>query len=391
MFPKPAFFPGCELNFAENLLFPASNPPADSTAIIEASESSRKTLTWAELRKSVRLCAAAMDVHGVKTGDRVAGYLATHADTVIAMLAATSLGAIWTGVSPDTGVQAVLDRLTQIEPVLLFADNAVAYNQKIHETHAKVAQIVSKLPSLKHIVIFNTIPNHPFELDALPSGGDARALSYGDFVSEADVSKPLRFRALPPDHPVYILYSSGTTGTPKGIVHASLGTLLQHKKEHLLHCDILPGERLMYFTTCTWMMWHWLVSGLASGATIVLYDGSPFQPHKEMSMPLLIDELKINHFGTSAKYLSVLEQANLEPAPRSQNQRPFCLSNRFSRLVRRLLQAHFSMYTTSSVPGKTITQASSLDQSRAAPTSSHYLELPTQSCPFTRAKFSVGA
>ena len=313
MFPKPSFFPGCELNFAENLLFPASDPPADSAAIIEASESARKTLTWAELRESVRKCAAAMDACGITTGDRVAGYLANHASTVVAMLAATSLGALWTGVSPDTGVQAVLDRLTQIEPVLLFADNAVGYNMKVHPTHAKTSQVVSQLPSLKHIVIFDTIPNQTFDLKGLNQQKDATVESYADFLSRGDSSRSLTFKALPPDQPVYILYSSGTTGTPKGIVHAALGTLLQHKKEHQLHCDIRPGEIVMYFTTCTWMMWHWLVSCLASGATIVMYDGSPFQPQKEMSMPLLIDELKINHFGTSAKYLSILEQAGTEP------------------------------------------------------------------------------
>lgn len=314
MFPKPSFFPGCALNFAENLLYPASNPTPSSLAIREATESTRADITWEDLRERVRICAAAMDAVGVKVGQRVAGYLANHANTVIAMLAATSLGAIWTGVSPDTGVSAVLDRLKQVEPVLLFADNAVRYNQKTHETHAKLSEVVSELPSLKNIVIFETVPNHPFDLKSLANTASAAVSTYSDFTSQVKSSRELTFLALPPDHPVYILYSSGTTGVPKPIVHASLGTLIQHKKEHALQCDICPGDTLFYFTTCTWMMWHWLVSGLASGATIVLYDGSPFQPHKEMSMPLLVDELRINHFGTSAKYLSVLEQAALTPA-----------------------------------------------------------------------------
>ncbi|KAK5077846.1 hypothetical protein LTR64_003754 [Lithohypha guttulata] len=312
MFPRPAFFAGCELNFAENLLFPASQPDPLSLAIREATETTRRDVTWKDLRERVRICAAGLVAAGVKKDDRVAGYLANHANTVVAMLAATSLGALWTGVSPDTGVHAVLDRLKQVEPVLLFTDNAVKYNQKTHETHAKLSHVASELPSVKTIVVFETIPGHPFDLNAIPT--KALVQTESTFLENADLSRPLTFLPLPPDHPVYILYSSGTTGTPKPIVHSALGTLLQHKKEHAIHCDVHPGDTIFYFTTCTWMMWHWLVSGLASGATIVLYDGSPFQPHKEISMPLLIDELGINHFGTSAKYLSVLEQAALNPA-----------------------------------------------------------------------------
>lgn len=317
MFPKPEFFSGSELNFAENLLYPSVNPEADSIAIREATEIGRQDVTWQELRERVRLCTAAMEAAGVNKGDRIAGYLANHTNTVIAMLAATSLGAIWTGMSPDTGVAAVLDRLKQVEPVILFADNAVKYNQKTHETHTKLAEIVPQLSSLQNLVIFETIPDHPFDLGSIKSSGKVQ--TYDTFTSQADTSRKLAFLPLPPDHPVYILYSSGTTGVPKPIVHGALGTLIQHKKEHALQCDIKPGETLFYFTTCTWMMWHWLVSGLASGATIVLYDGSPFQPHKEMSMPLLIDELGINHFGTSAKYLSVLEQANTVPSEATPN------------------------------------------------------------------------
>ena len=312
MFPKPSFFSGCTLNFAENLLFPASNPSPESIAIREATESIRSDVTWAELRERTRVCAAAMVAVGVQEGERVAGYLGNHADTVVAMLAATSLGAIWTGISPDTGVSAVLDRLKQVEPVLLLADNAVEYNQKKHPTHAKISQVASELTSAKNIVIFETIKGFAFDLDAIKSNGTVQ--TYSTFISKANTSRALTFNYLSPDHPVYILYSSGTTGAPKPIVHSALGMLLQHKKEHAIQADVRPGDVVFYFTTCTWMMWHWLISGLASGATIVLYDGSPFQPHKEMSMPLLIDELSINHFGTSAKYLSVLEQASTVPS-----------------------------------------------------------------------------
>ena len=313
LFPKPTFFAGSELNFAENLLFPTCNPSPDSLAIIGATETTREQITWSELRERVRICAAAMKAHGLQKGQRVAGYLANHANAVIAMLATTSLGALWSGVSPDTGVHAVLDRLKQIEPVLLFADNAVTYNGKIHETHGKISSVVAELSCVKNLAIFESIPGHKFDLSALQTREGTTVERYASFSSKGDSSRPLEFTYLPPDHPVYILYSSGTTGVPKPIVHASLGTLLQHKKEHLIQSDIIPGDRVLYFTTTTWMMWHWLVSSLASGATIVLYDGSPFQPHKEMSMPLLIDELKVNHFGTSAKYLSVLEQADTFP------------------------------------------------------------------------------
>ena len=241
------------------------------------------------------------------------GYLANHVNTVVAMLAATSLGAIWSGVSPDTGVHAVLDRLKQIQPVLLFADNAVTYNGKVHETHSKVSEVIAELPTVKYLVIFDSISSHPFEISSVPVLSSCEVQTYKSFTSNDEIDHPLSFIHLPPEYPVYILYSSGTTGPPKPIVHGSLGTLLQHKKEHSLQCDIRPLDKVYYFTTCTWMMWHWLVSGLASGATIVLYDGSPFKPHAAMSMPLLIEELGINHFGTSAKYLSVLEQANVMP------------------------------------------------------------------------------
>lgn len=319
MFPRPAFFDGSTLNFAENLLYPAAAPDENTTAIIGATEADREYISWKELRESVRKCANALKEAGLQTGDRVAGFVGNHANTVVAMLAASSIGAFWTGVSPDTGVHAVLERLKQIEPKILFADNASLYNGKVHGSHAKVAEIVSSLPNLEHLVLFEP-QSLDFNLDQVrPEHG--KAVTYTDFLSAVrDPAAPLEFASLRPDHPVYILYSSGTTGAPKPIVHGSLGTLLQHKKEHLLHCEIRPGDRLFYFTTTTWMMWHWLVSGLASGATIVLYDGSPFRPFDteggkgEMAMPRLIDELQITHFGTSAKYLSMLEQAALNPS-----------------------------------------------------------------------------
>ncbi|PYH99348.1 acetoacetyl-CoA synthase [Aspergillus ellipticus CBS 707.79] len=319
LFPRPRFFEGSKLNFAENLLCPSTAPDENDVAIIAATEADREFVSWKELRDRVRKCANSLKDAGLQSGDRVAGFLGNHTNTVVAMLATTSIGAFWTGVSPDTGVHAVLERLKQIEPKILFADNASLYNGKVHGADAKLRQLVPGLPDLEHLVVFKTVQSFEVDLQGLkPLQGNVS--SYESFLSTTtNPSAPLEFASLEPEHPVYILYSSGTTGAPKPIVHGALGTLLQHKKEHILHCDIRPGDRLFYFTTTTWMMWHWLVSGLASGATIVLYDGSPFRPfdkeggNGEMAMPRLIDELQITHFGTSAKYLSILEQASLQP------------------------------------------------------------------------------
>ncbi|KAL8698644.1 MAG: hypothetical protein Q9224_001763, partial [Gallowayella concinna] len=317
MFPRPPFFQGARLNFAENLLYPACQPEESSLAVIAASEDSRENVTWKQLRDRVTQCASTLAYLGVQKGDRVAGYLANHTNALVAMLGATFIGAIWTAVSPDTGAHAVLDRMQQIGPVLLFSDNAVKYNGKIHDVHDKLVDIAAGLSSLKAVVVFETVLEVDLHIDdiSVPSGS---AFMYKDLLN-ASLSVPApKCLQLPSDHPVYILYSSGTTGKPKCIVHGAIGTLIQHKKEHDLQCNIRPGDRLFYFTTCTWMMWHWLVSGLATGATLVLYDGSPFRPLDadgtgELAMPRLIDELQITHFGTSAKYLSVLEQKNTMP------------------------------------------------------------------------------
>lgn len=315
MYPPPQFFSGARLNFAENLLFPACNPDQDSLAVIAATEDSREYVTWKELRARVRECAMAMKALGIDPGDRVAGYVANHCNALVAMLSATSLGAVWTAISPDTGVHAVLDRIQQIEPVVLFADNAVKYNGKVHPVLEKVEVISKQLPKLKAVVLFETIPEFEFALGGIVVAC-GKPWVFEDFLKTAFAGAEMSFLQLQPDHPVYILYSSGTTGKPKCIVHGAIGTLIQHKKEHDIHCNICPGDRLFYFSTCTWMMWHWLVSGLATGATIVLYDGSPFRPLDsdrvgDLAMPRLIAELGITHFGTSAKYLSILEQKSI--------------------------------------------------------------------------------
>ena len=315
MFPRPKFFEGAKLNFAENLLYPTCDPDENSYAVIEANEETRSYVTWKELRERVRQCSIAMRKLGVKEGDRVAGYVANHSNALVAMLATTAIGALWTAMSPDTGAHAVLDRIQQIKPIILFADNAVAYNGKVHEVQGKLKTIVAEIPQLKACVIFETIPDYDIDMRDIPVI-QGRACSHAEFVQSVADEEKLNFAQLQPDHPVYILYSSGTTGKPKCIVHGAIGTLIQHKKEHVVQCDIRSGDRLFYFTTCTWMMWHWLVSGLASGATLVLYDGSPFRPldaegKGEMAMPRLIEELGITHFGTSAKYLSILEQKEI--------------------------------------------------------------------------------
>ena len=317
MFPRPSFFQGARLNFAENLLYPACQPEDSTLAVLVASEDSREQVTWKQLRGRVQQCTSALVYLGVQKGDRVAGYLANHTNALVAMLSAASIGAIWTAVSPDTGVHAVLDRMQQIDPALLFSDNAAKYNGKVHDVHDKLVEIASGIRSLRAVVVFETIPAVDFSINdvLVPSGS---AFMYQDLLVASHTVPPAKFLQLEPDHPVYILYSSGTTGKPKCIVHGAIGTLIQHKKEHALQCDIRPGDRLFYFTTCTWMMWHWLVSGLATGATLVLYDGSPFRPLEadgtgELAMPRLIDELEITHFGTSAKYLSILEQKSVLP------------------------------------------------------------------------------
>jgi acetoacetyl-CoA synthetase len=321
MYPRPAFFEGATLNFAENLLFPTQEVDPGAPAVIAATETSRETVTWRELRERVRQCQAGMVALGLKEGDRVAGYVANHTNALVAMLAATSLGGIWTAVSPDTGVHAVLERLRQIEPTILFADNAAFYNGRSHPVLPKLVEITAGLPSLQAVVVFPTVPSVQVDPNSI-TVSSGKAYDYATFTSLTTTSK-LEFKYLKPDHPVYILYSSGTTGAPKCIVHGAIGTLLQHKKEHIIHCSITPSSRLFYFTTCTWMMWHWLVSGLASGATLVLYDGSPFRYvdsenpstsiSDDLAMHRLVEEYGITHFGTSAKYLSVLEQKSVDP------------------------------------------------------------------------------
>ncbi|MGM0659006.1 MAG: acetoacetate--CoA ligase [Pseudomonadota bacterium] len=300
--PGTRWFPEARLNFAENLL----RRDDDGVAIEFAGEGGvRSTLSWRELNDEVARIAAGLKAMDVKPGDRVAGYLPNLPETVIAMLAATSIGAIWSSCSPDFGVRGVLDRFGQIEPKVLFAAAAYRYNGKTHDCLERLNELLPELPGVERVVVT------PYAADAmdLSAFGD-RATAWADF-GPADPG-PLEFEQLPFDHPVYILYSSGTTGVPKCIVHGAGGTLLQHLKELQLHTDLKRDDRFFYFTTCGWMMWNWLVSGLAVGATLVLYDGSPFHPGGEVLWDLA-DELDVAVFGTSAKWIAACEKAGVKP------------------------------------------------------------------------------
>ncbi|KAK9480738.1 hypothetical protein V1514DRAFT_275834 [Lipomyces japonicus] len=312
IFPRPQFFTGARLSYAQNLLFPLSKINENSTAVISVTELSRQPVSWKDLRERVRKLTNAMRNVGVKRGDRIAGYVGNNVSTLVALLATSALGGIWSSTSSEIGVLSVVERLSQIEPVLIIADNASIYNQKVLDNIPKVSQIVKELPSIKYLIINKTSSDYAIDVESVkPVNG--LSLRLDDFIQNADQSKPLVFEQLEFDYPLFIVYSSGTTGKPKCIVHGQGGSLIQHKKEHLIHMDMKPGEIFFQYTTCSWMMWQWQISGLASGATLVLYDGSPFQPIGDKSLFQIIDDLEVKYFGTSAKYLSVLEQKNFKP------------------------------------------------------------------------------
>lgn len=291
--PGGHFFPDLKLNFAENLL----RFRDDQTALISISES-RKTLRYSykNLFIAVAQLASRFRKIGVHHEDRIAGFLPNCSESVISMLATTSMGAMWSSCSPDFGVRGVLDRFGQIKPRIFFAANAYFYNGKKFDCLEKIEKIVQSIPEIEKVVIIPFVKDHPSELPDLKD----KAVIWEDFLDRS--ADTIEFPPYPFNHPLYIMYSSGTTGIPKCIVHGAGGTLLQHAKELMLHSGLNRGDNIIYFTTCGWMMWNWLVSSLFAGATVTLFDGSPSYPNLNVLWKLANDE-GITHFGTSAKFL----------------------------------------------------------------------------------------
>jgi len=297
------WFPDARLNFAKNLLSERSDNPA---IVFWAEDKQKSSLSHLELYRQVARLSLWLKQNGIKKGDRVAGFLPNMPETVISMLATASLGAVWTSCSPDFGVQGVLDRFGQVGPKVFICVDGYYYNGKEFSCLEKNQKIVSQLPTVENTLLVRFVNNSSEFLDL------SQSFFFDEIISES-TNPDIEFESVAFNDPLYILFSSGTTGVPKCIVHGVGGTLIQHKKEHMLHCDIKNGDRVFFFSTCGWMMWNWLLSSLASGATLMLYDGSPFLNDNDNILFDFAEQERINFMGVSAKYLDTARNKELFP------------------------------------------------------------------------------
>jgi acetoacetyl-CoA synthetase len=310
--PGASFFPGARLNFAENLL---RHQGQGDALVFWGEDQVKRRLTWDDLRAEVSRTSRALTAAGVRAGDRVVAIMPNMPESVASMLGAATLGAVWSSCSPDFGVQGVLDRFGQIEPKVLVACDGYYYNGRAIDISDRLAEIVARLPTVHEAIVVPYLGQDKAvvqRLNEVLASSGRRALTWDNAI-RSQPHAPLTFERFPFSHPLYVLFSSGTTGMPKCIVHSAGGTLLKHLSEQLLHTDIKPGDRLFYFTTLGWMMWNWLASGLAGGATLLLYDGSPFHPSGNILWDYAQAE-RCTHFGTSAKYIDAMKKAELAPA-----------------------------------------------------------------------------
>ncbi|MFO7598398.1 MAG: acetoacetate--CoA ligase, partial [Candidatus Desulfacyla sp.] len=301
--PGAGWFQGAELNFAENLLRYRDDHVA---LIFKGEDQDPIRLTYRELYDEVARVAAPLKAAGVQPGDRVAGFMPNMPQTIIAMLAATSLGATWSSCSPDFGIKGVLDRFGQIKPKVLFTANGYSFKGKKFDSLGRVADILKEIPSIEKVIVVPYTEPDP-DVSRLP-----KAVAYKEFKSRESAAPEIDFRQLPADHPLYIMFTSGTTGLPKCMVQSAGGILVHHMKELMLHTDLKREDTIFYFTTSGWMMWNWLTSSLSVGATLVLFDGNPFHPDPGALWQMAQDE-KITLFGTSAGYIAAIQNAGVTP------------------------------------------------------------------------------